>query len=43
MTEKSAVQDPMVKYCQQIGWDYVNYEKALNCEKDLQGCFSSLF
>ena len=39
MTEKSAVQDPMVKYCQQIGWDYVNYEKALELREGPSGLF----
>lgn len=39
MTEKSAVQDPMVKYCQQIGWDYINYEKALELREGASGLF----
>jgi hypothetical protein len=29
MTERSAVQNPMLKYAQQIGWDYVAPEEAL--------------
>ena len=29
MSERSAVQEPMLRYAQQIGWDYVEPEKAV--------------
>jgi len=29
MSERSAVQNPMLKYAQQIGWEYVRPDDAL--------------
>ncbi len=37
MTEKSAVHDPMVKYCREIGWEFVSYEKALELREGPSG------
>lgn len=39
MSERSAVQDPMIRYAQQIGWEYITPEEALQ----LRGGESGLF
>lgn len=39
MSERSAVQNPMIRYAQQIGWDYVRPEEALQLRGGETGRF----
>ena len=41
MTERSSVQNPMLKYAQQIGWQYVNPPEALRLRGDETGLYFS--
>jgi hypothetical protein len=34
MTERSSVQNPLQKYAQQIGWQYINPLEALSLQGD---------
>lgn len=43
MTERASVQNPMLKYAQQIGWQYINPPEALSQRGDETGlCISDI-
>ena len=39
MSEKSSVQNPLIKYAEEIGWEYVNRDKALELRRGETGLF----
>ena len=39
MSERSAVQNPMLRYAQQVGWDYVESEQALTLRSGEAGLY----
>ncbi len=41
MSERSSVQNPMLKYAQQIGWQYINPPEALRLRGDETGLYFS--
>lgn len=41
MTERSSVQNPMLRYAEQIGWQYINPPEALSQRGDETGLYFS--
>src|SRR3989338_6678037 len=39
MSEKASVQNPLIKYDKEIGWDYVNRDKAVEFRRGETGLF----
>jgi hypothetical protein len=39
MSEKTVVQNPLVDYTEQIGWEYVNHDKAVELRRGETGFF----
>src|SRR3990172_12401039 len=39
MSEQSAVQNPLIKYSEEIGWEYVNRDRAVELRRGEIGLF----